>query len=255
MAKIYIGLDIYDYKDFNYILANTQCDGLILGDLFCENRMFENGNNDLIKFFDILSKTKKDIIYQLPYYITSRNRTQIMNNLKTLQALKPDAIILVTDVGYANLIKNTYTTFRLSWSNMQRNRENSRNEYTYEFLKELGVDYIETPEKDTINNIRSHGIEPWLVYGFTRYKTFGRVCYVQQQLSQNLPECRKTCIDSGYSLVEDRTGYELTMDGYILGKKFEYANDIIDKNETICVYAKNYKNLQKILREIPNEKI
>lgn len=255
MAKRYIGLEIYDFKTLNDIIENNLCDGLILGDLFCENRMFENGNNDLVRCFEFLSKTKIDIVYQLPYYITSRNRTQILNNLKTLYALKPDSIILITDVGFADLIKKTFTTFRLTWSSMQRNRVYKTNDYTYDFLKKIGIDFIETEEKEKNETIRKCGLVPWLIYGYTRYKTFGRVCYAQQQIGETIPECRKLCMESIYSLKEEKSNYEMTIDGYVLGKNLDYTNCLIDDNETVCIYAKAYEDLRKILKEIQDEKI
>ena len=62
-------------------------------------------------------------------------------------------------------------------------------------------------------------------------------------------------MESTYSLKEEKSNYEMTIDGYILGKKLDYTNCLNDDNETVCIYAKTYEDLRKILKEIHDEKI
>lgn len=255
MAKRYIGLDTYNCGVISNIIENNLCDGLILGDLFCENRMFKYGNNELIRYFDEISKTKLDIIYQMPYYLTSRNDRQVNNNLRLLYDLKPNSAIMVSDVGFANKIKKIFPDFKLAWSSMQRGRISRINDYTYKFLKQLGIDYVEAMDSDKAEIIRANNLIPWMVWGFTEYKTFGRVCYMQQQLGERLPDCRNLCINSFYSLKDSKSDYNMTIDGYMLGRRLSYGNHLFKENDIICIYAKSYDELIKLMGEIKYEKI
>lgn len=69
--NLYLGLDNYDDVSKEKI-NNIRVSGFIVGDPFCQYKMFENGNYDLIRFIDNAIDAKKDIIYQIPAYVTDR---------------------------------------------------------------------------------------------------------------------------------------------------------------------------------------
>ena len=60
----------YDFDTIDKLCNNEEVKGIILGDLFCNERMFKNGVADLVLMINKVLESDKVLIYQAPLFVT-----------------------------------------------------------------------------------------------------------------------------------------------------------------------------------------
>lgn len=253
--SIYCGLSLYNDDDINTLIQSNDINGIVIGDFFCQRKMFVKGEPQFYEALNMIGHSQKTLIYQTPVYITSRNRMQIMDNIKYINSVFPGSIILTQDIGVLKYIKDNCNTVEVAWSRMGRSRENSFNNLFYEVIQELGVSFIETESIDMADNMTECSIEPLFIYGNIHYKTIGRRCYCQYELDIQEEDCASYCRNSDYQLETLDGSYGMTIDGYMLDSKLKYNANILQKYKSnkaasLMVYATDLKNLQDKLLDL-----
>ena len=69
------------------LLDNQQIEGIIFGDYFCNRKMYKSGMTDLISYAEKTVQKGKDIYYQTPVYITSRNFSYVLDIAEMLRRI------------------------------------------------------------------------------------------------------------------------------------------------------------------------
>ena len=92
-------------------------------------------------------------------------------------------------------------------------------------------------------------IQPLYVYGNTHYRTIGRRCYCQYELNAPKEDCSRFCRESEYEMETLDGSYSMSIDGYMLGYKIKYNQDVLKiykKNNDLrfVLYALNFNDLQ-----------
>ena len=174
---------------------------------------------------------------------------QVIDTIKCIDSNFADSIILTQDIGILKFIKDNCRNVEVAWSRMGRTREYGFNKMFYEALFELGVDLFETELLPMAEEIANNNIQPLFVYGNTKYKTIGRRCYCKYELNIQKEDCSRFCRESKYELETLDGSYSMSIDGYMLGYKLRYNDDILEKYKKnddmqMILYAKDYRDLQ-----------
>lgn len=246
---LYCGLNFYTKSDIEFLIQSDLIEGIVLGDLFCQRKMFQYGESQLHEFINVVGRSSKRLVYQTPIYITSRNRMQVLDNIKYINANFPESIILTQDIGALGFIKENCDSVKVAWSRMGRTREYKFNKMFFEALGEIGVNFFETESLNIIDELANSGIQPFLVYGNTHYKTIGRRCYCQYELNINDENCSHFCRNSEYEMETVDGSYKMSIDGYMLGLELKYNSEILKKYEknydiNVVLYVVNFTDLQ-----------
>ena len=252
---LYCGLDFYTTEDVSALIQLDIVDGIVLGDWFCQRKMFKYGESQLYDYINIVGRSSKKLIYQTPIYITSRNRMQVVDTIKYINSNFADSIILTQDIGMLKFIKDNCDNVDVAWSRMGRTIEYSFNRLFYEALRELGVGLFETESLPMAKDLMDSQIQPLLVYGNTQYRTIGRRCYCKYELNAPQEDCSRLCRGSEYEMETVDGLYSMSIDGYMLGYKLKYNPDILNTYKKIddvrmVLYAKDYSNFQLQLKSL-----
>lgn len=249
----YIGLEYYDDTP-SLLFELPDIDGVIIGDPFCSHKMFRYGESDMLDYIHTLCLSDKEVIYQTPVYITSRN----YNNVTRLIAYFYDKCqikkYLVQDVGLACWIRERYTDVDLIWSHWGRNRNSLMNHDFIEFLICLGITGIETDIPERIQKISKAGLSVYAVYGNTSYNTLSRECYNSYMLNRFDGTCQRECLNGKVSLCSKNIS--MTIDGHLLGRKIHYPNNdefskvMIDNTENVMIYASTYQIASSAVKQL-----
>lgn len=245
MKQYYLGLDRYDGTDFMKIISDTSIKGIVLGDLFCNNRMFKNGIMDLITLIDMLDGHKKTLIFQCPIYVTSRDMEQINFLLEYIGRKNIKTLVIVHDIGCVNMIRRKFKRYGIIWGRMARFRDYTLNRDFLELLKIIGVSGIELCDLNYRELVEKSGLIPYVVYGEMKYQTIGRQCYNKYQ---DLGCCREDCLSGKYSMNDTESNFKMSINGYIMGERFVYTKENIITDDDAAeqvIYAsgiERYKN-------------
>ena len=249
---VYCGIDNYDNGVLKTLCDRTDIQGIVVGDLFCQKRMFHRGLVDLVDDIRYLSARDKRVIYQTPLYPTSRNWEDIEAILSLLSEVS-GAVILTEDLGIIHHVQERYPALTVGWVRMGRSRDYEYNSSFFHFLADNGVRFFETDRLDTAARLKQAGLEPWLVYGNLYYKTIGRICYCQYQLGADTAVCNTVCRSGQYALQLPNGSCRMSLDGYMMGETLCYSADIAaraEKEDTLVVYAKTLTELQDRLQSL-----
>ena len=103
---------------------------------------------------------------------------------------------------------------------------------------------METGDPDFAERLRSFGLVPFFNTAVLQYQTLGRICYVEYQTGRCDPGlCHTGCL----SLRAEQEEFEMTVDGYMLGKKYRPVPEQTVRE--ICAG----QNAELIVRENINE--
>ena len=236
----YIGLENYDDAS-SLLFESPAIDGIIVGDPFCSRKMFRYGEPDMLDYAHAICLANKEVIYQTPVYITSRN----FNSVTSLIAYFHDKCqvkkYLVQDVGLVCWIRERYTDVDLIWSHWGRNRNSLMNHDFINFLICLGIAGIETDIPERIQKICKAGLPVYAVYGNTVYNTLSRECYNSYMLNRFDGTCQRECLHGDMSLCSKNIS--MTIDGHLLGRKMHYTKNaqflraVEENSNNIMIYA------------------
>ena len=103
MREYFAGRETYDLGRIEELIEKSEVKGIILGDLFCQKRMFQNGIADLILLMDRVLASKKEAVYQAPLYVTGRNLEEVTAILRLMDGYKKESCVIVQDFGTARM--------------------------------------------------------------------------------------------------------------------------------------------------------
>ena len=249
--KKYIYLDIYDDVQSARI-QSVEADGFVVGDPFCQYRMFRYGNPEMIDFVRKTTGFGREIIYQTPVYITDRNFHATVKLIRYLHEEFNVKKILVQDIGLTDYIVKSGLELDIIWGHWGRNR-NSMVNYDYiDFLIRSGITAIETNMPGRIVAFSERKLPVYAVYGNTVYNTVSRSCYNSYMLNSFDGICSRECIKESMELRCENL--HMTIDGHILGRKYQYPTDekyflaVKQHTESVIIYAVNFLEAEKRLR-------
>lgn len=245
---LYCGLDYYSGRGLEEILSAQGIAGVVLGDLFCQRRMFDLGEMGFMNAVRRTYAAGREIVYQTPLYVTPENFTAVCDTLGFLNAFG-SGTVLVQDIGLAEKISAQYTALKPVWNRMGRSREYAFSDEYFRFLRSCGVEGFETDSPAMAERLSQSGLMPWLVYGNLYYRTMGRVCYTKYQTGCSDDGCAALCRRSALRMqLADDPPYSMTVDGYMLGEQLWYSDEIpaaADKAQKVVVYARDLDELKE----------
>lgn len=214
--------ETYDADRIDCLCQSDEVRGVVLGDLFCQKRMFGNGTVDLILFLEKLMLAGKEAIYQAPLYVTSRNLDEVVSILKLLSGYKGKAYVIVQDFGTAQAASRDFPGIKLIWGQMGRVREHRFSDDFLDFLKLKGFYGMETSSPELAARLAKRQMA--VLWGNARltYETLGRNCYLRYQTGVCDPAA---CLGGTYGLEMENGSFSMTIDGYMLGKKIAYLDE------------------------------
>lgn len=221
--KIFLGLEKYEYDFIAKIKDIPVFYGFILGDLFCDYRMFEYGYMGLCHLVSELTNSGKEVIYQTPLYITDRIFNDVKLNINYLYDKCKIKKFVVQDIALAKWISEEFEDATIIWGRMARNRNSILNRHYISFIKNIGVNAMETDIPTRINAISDFGMEIYGLYGAVKYSTVSRECYTKYFLNINDSNCERLCWNLNNYLEKDEI--KMSIDGHFLGKEFVYQTD------------------------------
>lgn len=256
--RLYCGLDYYAPGDVKSLLSDEGIAGLVLGDLFCQRRMFDFGEMGFMDAVKQVWEAGREIVFQTPLYVTPDNFASVCDTLGFLHSLGGGKV-LVQDVGLVQKISAEYAALVPVWNRMGRSREYTFSSEFLRFLKSCGVEAFETDSPEMAQRLSQCGLGSWLVYGNLHYRTVGRVCYTRYQTGCPEDNCAALCRRSNLRMqLADDPSFGMTVDGYILGERLRYSDWVsaaADGAETVVVYARNMEELEDRLRAFRNTAI
>lgn len=240
--EVYCGLDYYSGHELKEILSKKAVAGVVLGDLFCQRRMFDFGEAGFMEAVGRVHEAGRQIVYQPPLYATPDVFSSICDTLGYLDSLGP-GIVLVQDIGLAERIAAEYKKLTPVWNRMGRSREYTFSGEYLRFLKDVGLKGFETDDPRVADLAERSDLTPWLVYGNLYYRTMGRTCYIKYQLNCGDSQCPALCRRSELRMqLEDDPSYRMTVDGYMLGEQLRYSEGIpaaARPGRKVVLYARN----------------
>ncbi|MEE1396882.1 hypothetical protein [Ruminococcus sp.] len=250
MKSHFLGLDCYETEEYPTLIANPEIKGLVIGDLFCENRMFRNGRMDMLGAVDTIAAIGKAIVFQCPVYVTFRNMEDVRFLLQYIQTKHLKTYVIVHDLGMVNLISREFNDFNMIWGRMARFRDYVLNRDFLCLLKSLGICGIELCGIQYRSMAEECGLTPYIVYGWSGYVTIGRQCYHQYQ---GLGCNRETCLSGRYSMHDAESSFQMTINGYMMGERFvAIEENLLSESDPAeqMVYASNIEAYYQ-LKEVP----
>lgn len=213
--------ETYDAERIDSLCQSDEVRGIIIGDLFCQKRMFENSVVDLILFIKRILLTEKELVYQVPLYVTSRNLNEVVSILKLISGHTQNTYAIVQDFGTAEVISRDFPKIRLIWGQMGRVREHRFSDDFLNFLQLKGFYGMETSNIELAKRLTEFNIVPFFGNAQITYETIGRNCYLQYQTGI----CdSKACLHGKYELEKADGSFSMTIDGYMMGKRIVYIN-------------------------------
>lgn len=220
--KYLIRYETYDKDRIKRLCEDTKIGGIVMGDLFCKKRMYPNGFVDEIFFVKQVLDSDKELIYQAPLYVTSRNIDEVISILNFIKESKKDCAVIVQDFGTAELIRREYSKLRLIWGQLGRVREKRFSDEFLQFLVEREFYGMETSDTGLAKRLIMKGLIPYIGNAVLQYQTVGRNCYLQYEADICDP---KACLDGCYSLKGEDNSIEMTIDGFMLGKRLQHLSN------------------------------
>lgn len=213
--------ETYFEKRVDKLCYADEVRGIVLGDLFCQKRMFVNGFVDLILFIKKIMTTDKELVYQTPLYVTGRNIDEVTSVLKLLSTHNKPVYVIVQDFGVTEAIRRDFPMLKLIWGQMGRSRELRFSSDFLLFLKLKDFYGMETSNLELANRFAEFDLVPFFGNASLEYKTIGRNCYLQYQTGK----CdRNACIDGVFELEADDSTLSMSIDGFMMGKKLNYID-------------------------------
>lgn len=218
---LYVGLPRYTREDIDALLA-TGPDGVILGDLFCDKRMFPYGDVELTDILRRLRDANRSVIYQTPMYATDRVFSSVLQRVTYCWSNHLIDAVIVQDIGLASAIRERCNGLSIIWGRMGYARTPVTNRQTLLFYMRHGIDAFECRNPEQVQYANALGAASYLVYGYPRYLTINRECYYRFEHNVFGEACGEGCLRHEDMLIPAGNGMKTTIDGYALGWQHIY---------------------------------
>lgn len=244
--KCYAGLSFYTKSAITELLQIPNIEGVILGDFFCQSRMFEHGIFDIHKSSELLKKAGKQVILQAPMYLTNDRLRQWVQLIDCLISSDMLDAVLLQDIGLLHTLKQKYPNIQLCWSQMGKARGSQLNAPFVKLLRQLGVCAMEIDNTVRAETVSGMGLYVWQVYGSLSYSTFWRECYSCYQLDLQVELCGQACRKMLTLVAGD---LELSVDGHILDERIVYKPEaalLWPFSQRHVIYANDIESLKEV---------
>lgn len=232
-----IALETYDENTVAKIGANIEIDGVVLGDMYCNYRMFPGGSAELEDRMRQLKESGKKVYYQTPCYLTDTVFDQVVQHICYWNHRGLLDGVFLQDIGLLRRLGKLDTGLLLVWSYMGIARNRAVNLLHYQFLESLAPVVIATDQPRHCRLLREQGIDAMLMYGRITYATVNRLCYYTYENNLYGTDCRRACLDGKQHMVNEKFSLDMSVDGYMLGKKYVYVES---EESPDLLYAQNY---------------
>lgn len=248
-------------KQYVSILAD-RVTGVILGDLFCQKRMFDH---DWFSIIDIARHARREglnIVFQSPMYNTTRTMETTVSLVQSLHTSNLVDAVLVHDIGVLQSL-NRFEGLSMWWDRHAFNRDFVPSAYLINFLMSQGVSRVEVVRPGDIQPISSQGCEVMLYAHGPSMVSFGRICYTEYFLNE--PCERKILCENHSPFIAsvDKVHSQYIADGYMLLDKKEpqHTVPVLTPNQTakiagMFVHIRRDEELSALeeIREVFREK-
>lgn len=249
---IYIGLARYTEQNIGQII-DMKPDGVILGDILCNKRMFPFGGVELADYMSQLVKKGIKVIYQTPMYLTDRIFEQVISDIRYYYAKNLISSVIVQDVGAASKIRSVCPSSEIIWGRMGYARTPVINKSTISFYLNSGVSGFECKNEIHHQVASDLGATPYLVYGWPSYRTINRECYYRFEKNIFDSDCECGCLKKELLILGPDKNNTATMDGYVIGFKNEYYEKIVQvytKNKNVIIYGEKLEEIYQHICEL-----
>ena len=212
-----MGLQCWTLGELEKVLqfSNEQVAGIILGDPFCEFRMFPHGNWDLVALAKSAKGAGKTVVYQTPVYLT---HPRFENTVSAIQHLENNGLcdwILAQDVGLISYLHDAAMRTPVSWSIWGTDRTSSISYSYVNFLISLGVRGMEVVNPEWIEPINHLGLQVLMRSYAPTVITYRHKCYVESffNIRCNMGDL---CQKSKFQIKDLRRNLRLKVNGYVL---------------------------------------
>ena len=210
--------DTYAIDDIDTIAAIQTIDGVVLGDDFCQRRMFVHGEADLSTIALELHRADKSVVYRTPYYLTSRTFDRAWLLFNSLVANSGCSAVITNDIGFCNKL-SSMSGIRIIWGQFaSRNEASNLSELM--FLKDLGVTHVELTRHELSSILERAGLIPLYANAKAIHDTVNRECLYVHEKGIWGSDCRRGCITDPLILTNPGSGFKTTIDGHVLGRRF-----------------------------------
>lgn len=248
---LYIGLQRYT-KETVEKLMSVNPDGVILGDLLCDRKMFPYGDIELTDLMKIFKNECISVIYQTPMYATDRIFSSVLQKVTYFYMNSLIDAVIVQDIGLASAIRDKCTDLTIIWGRMGYARTPVINKNTLLFYMQHGINAFECKNGKQAEYASQIGAVPYLVYGYPKYLTINRECYYRFEHNQFTDDCAEGCLKHEKMLISANNRIETTIDGYVLGWQHVYDESV--KSTTVfnhCnIYADSFSVAEMKLNEL-----
>jgi hypothetical protein len=234
--------------------------------------MFKYGALELLETVLKVGEENAETVFQTPLYITDRNIKEVQQQVSYLYHRFYIRRFLVQDMGFLQWMKKNFKDTYIIWSRLGFGRGALINEPFVRFLKDAGVNGLETNRIELIKALPEYGIDPWPIYGYKVWNSVCRECYSKYMIKQFDGSCGRICIDSTKPMLLkriekteklldsnspdtlDTSFFAMTVDGHYLGEKYlysqnkEYLLTAAQSGQPIIIYGKNINEV--ILHEM-----
>ena len=241
-----VGLSLYTTETVKQIIADKNVHAVILGDPFCNKRMFKYGNQSLVDIAKMLISNNIEIIYQTSKYITDRNFDKEISFVNYLIDELGVKKILFQDIGVISCLNGKYSNVELIWSIWGKSRLNAINGQFVSTLVNLGVNSVENEMTDREKTYETLGLKVYSIVRGITYSTLNRECYSKYLLGNFENTCRYEC--KCERSIKNETGFSLTVNGFLLNEKYKNYRKCLGKIDEI-VYAIDYDDYLKYTME------
>ena len=181
----FIGLQRWTQHELEKIISiyDKRIAGIILGDPFCEYRMFPQGNWSISLLAKSAKEAGKIVVYQTPVYLT---HPRFELTVAAIQQLEQQGVcdwILAQDIGLLSWCHNSHLTTPISWSVWGINRSFSISYNFIDFLKSLGIQGLEIQKPEWVEPVRKLGLQIFMRSYAPTVITFRQKCYVETFLN------------------------------------------------------------------------
>ena len=249
---IYIGLSGYTEESVEKLL-NLDPDGIVLGDLLCERKMFPYGGAEVLDIMRIFKSMNASVIYQTPMYATDRVFSTVLQKVSYYYEKNLIDAVIVQDIGLASSICAKCKGITVIWGRMGYARTPVINKETITFYMKHGVGAFECKNAEQAEYAKKIGAVVYQIYGYPKYLTINRECYYRFEHNIFEEECGRGCLKHEKMLLPANQGIETSIDGYVLGWENVYDERYIENTavyENCIIYADSFSEAEERFKKI-----
>lgn len=249
---VFVGLSRYTEKDLE-LLYKLHPDGVILGDLLCNKKMFPYGGTELTEVMTAFKDRGIAVIYQTPLYATDRVFSDIVQTVEYYDRKDLICGVIVQDVGMALRLRKACEKLAIIWGRMGYARTPVVNTDTIAFYMENGINGFECKSLEQADYAKKAGACAYLMVGYPKYLTINRECYYKFEHNIFDDNCSCGCLNREKMVIPACKEIETTLDGFVLGWQNVYTEEAVRHAldyENSIIYAESLSEAEEKYKEI-----